>query len=85
MPGRKTDVKDCVWIAQLLEPGLIRASFVPPAPIRELRDLTERSACEWLIARSAKVVGYDYPPDLKLEGADGCPVRAIALVDRGSW
>ena len=39
-PGRKTDVKDGVWIAQLLEPGLMRASFVPPAPIRELRDLT---------------------------------------------
>ena len=40
VPGRKTDIKDCVWIAQLLEHGLIRASFVPPAPIRELRDLT---------------------------------------------
>src|SRR5439155_3248579 len=40
VPGRKTDVKDCMWIAQLLEHGLIRASFVPPAPIRELRDLT---------------------------------------------
>lgn len=40
VPGRKTDLKDCMWIAQLLEHGLIRASFVPPAPIRELRDLT---------------------------------------------
>lgn len=40
VPGRKTDVKDCVWIAQLLEHGLLRDSFVPPAPIRELRDLT---------------------------------------------
>jgi len=40
VPGRKTDVKDCVWIAQLLEHGLIRGSFVPPVPIRELRDLT---------------------------------------------
>ena len=39
-PGRKTDVQDCVWIAQLLEHGLLRGSFVPPAPIRELRDLT---------------------------------------------
>jgi transposase len=38
--GRKTDVQDCVWIAQLLEHGLLRGSFVPPAPIRELRDLT---------------------------------------------
>jgi len=39
-PGRKTDVQDCVWIAQLLEHGLLRGSFVPPVPIRELRDLT---------------------------------------------
>lgn len=40
VPGRKTDVNDAVWIAQLLECGLIRASFIPPPPIRELRDLT---------------------------------------------
>ena len=40
VPGRKTDVRDCVWIAQLLEHGLLRGSFVPPTPIRELRDLT---------------------------------------------
>lgn len=40
VPGRKTDIKDCEWIAQLLEHGLLRGSFVPPAPIRELRDLT---------------------------------------------
>jgi transposase len=40
VPGRKTDVKDCQWLAQLLQCGLLRASFVPPKPIRELRDLT---------------------------------------------
>jgi transposase len=40
LPGRKTDVKDSEWLAQLLECGLLRASFVPPPPIRELRDLT---------------------------------------------
>ena len=40
VPGRKTDVQDCAWIAQLLEHGLLRGSFVPPAPIRDLRDLT---------------------------------------------
>jgi transposase len=40
VPGRKTDVKDCEWIAQLLEHGLLRASFIPPRPIRELRELT---------------------------------------------
>jgi len=40
LPGRKTDVQDCEWLAQLLEHGLVRGSFVPPTPIRELRDLT---------------------------------------------
>jgi transposase len=40
VPGRKTDVADSVWICQLVEHGLVRASFVPPKPIRELRDLT---------------------------------------------
>jgi transposase len=40
IPGRKSDVKDAQWIADLLAHGLIRGSFVPPAPIQELRDLT---------------------------------------------
>ena len=40
VPGRKTDAKDGSWIAQLLECGLLRGSFVPPRPIREIRDLT---------------------------------------------
>jgi len=40
VPGRKTDVNDAGWIADLLAHGLIRSSFVPPAPIQELRDLT---------------------------------------------
>lgn len=40
VPGRKTDVADAAWIAQLLEHGLLRASFIPPEPIRELRELT---------------------------------------------
>ena len=40
VPGRKTDVRDSEWLAQLLECGLLQASFVPPPPIRELRDLT---------------------------------------------
>jgi transposase len=40
LPGRKTDVKDSQWIAQLLGCGLLRRSFVPPLPQRELRDLT---------------------------------------------
>jgi transposase len=40
LPGRKTDVNDATWLAQLGAHGLVRASFVPPAPIRALRDLT---------------------------------------------
>ena len=40
VPGRKTDVKDAEWLCQLLEAGLLRASFVPPKPIRALRNLT---------------------------------------------
>ncbi|MGH3131219.1 MAG: IS110 family transposase [Gaiellaceae bacterium] len=40
VPGRKTDVSDAAWLAQLLEAGLLRASFVPPKPIRALRNLT---------------------------------------------
>lgn len=40
VPGRKSDQKDAAWIADLLAHGLIRASFVPPSPIQELRDLT---------------------------------------------
>ncbi len=53
VPGRKTDVKDCQWIAQLLQHGLLRASFVPPRPIRELRDLTRQRA--QLVAERAAV------------------------------
>src|SRR4051812_47885882 len=40
LPGRKSDVLDAEWLAELLEHGLLRGSFVPPAAIRELRDLT---------------------------------------------
>ena len=40
VPGRKTDVNDAVWISDLLAHGLIRASFVPPVQIQEVRDLT---------------------------------------------
>jgi transposase len=44
VPGRKTDVKDAEWIAQLLQYGLLRASFIPPPPVRDLRDLTRQRA-----------------------------------------
>ena len=53
VPGRKTDVQDCAWIAQLLQHGLLRASFVPERPQRELRDLTRQRS--QLAAEQARV------------------------------
>jgi transposase len=53
VPGRKTDVRDCQWIAQLLQHGLLRGSFVPPKSIRELRDLTRQRS--QLVAEKAAV------------------------------
>ena len=53
VPGRKTDVKDAEWIAQLLACGLLRGSFIPPKPIRELRDLTRQRS--QLVAEKASV------------------------------
>src|SRR6202035_5756698 len=52
--GRKTDVKDCDWIAQLLEHGLLKASFVPLRPQRELRELTRQRT--QLLGDRARVV-----------------------------
>jgi transposase len=54
VPGRKSDVADCAWIAQLLEHGLLRASFVPDRPQRELRDLTRQRS--QLLGDRARVV-----------------------------
>jgi len=53
VPGRKTDVKDCEWIAQLLQCGLVQASFIPPRPQRELRELTRQRT--QLVAQRASV------------------------------
>jgi transposase len=53
VPGRKTDVKDAQWIAQLLAHGLLSKSYVPPEPIRDLRDLTRQRA--QLVAERASV------------------------------
>src|SRR5438477_8310428 len=44
LPGRKTDVRDCEWIADLLRHGLLQASFIPDRPQRELRELTRYRA-----------------------------------------
>jgi hypothetical protein len=60
VPGRKTDVKDAEWIAQLLEHGLLSPSFVPPPEIRHLRMLTryrvqlmgERWSSPWVTSQT---------------------------------
>jgi transposase len=44
VPGRKTDMKDCQWIAELLKHGLLRGSYVPSLVVRDLRDLTRTRA-----------------------------------------
>lgn len=54
VPGRKTDVKDAEWIAQLLHHGLLKGSFIPPLPQRDLRDLTRQRAN--LVREKAAVV-----------------------------
>lgn len=54
VPGRKTDVQDCQWLAQLLQAGLLKGSFIPERPQRELRDLTRHRA--QLVAEKTKVI-----------------------------
>lgn len=54
VPGRKTDVKDAEWIADLLQHGLLRPSFIPPAPHREWRELTRYRSR--LVADRARVI-----------------------------
>ena len=54
VPGRKTDIKDAEWIAQLLRHGLLRGSFIPPKPQRELRELVRHRAN--LVGRRAQTV-----------------------------
>src|SRR4051794_27238349 len=54
VPGRKTDVKDAEWIADLLAHGLLKASFIPPEPQRDLRDLTRQRTI--LVRERADVV-----------------------------
>ncbi len=54
VPGRKTDVSDAEWIAELLRHGLLRGSFVPPKPIRELRALTRHR--KTLVREKARVI-----------------------------
>jgi transposase len=72
VPGRKTDVQDSEWIAQLLEHGLLRGSFVPSAPIRELRNLT----------RYRRAFGGRYETDPSREW---CSSRIRCQAATGRW
>lgn len=68
LPGRKTDVKDCEWIAELHLHGLVRPSFIPAPQIRELRDLV-RTRTTLIADRSRQV-------NRVLQGAGRCPYQA---------
>ncbi|MDA8205667.1 MAG: transposase [Thermaerobacter sp.] len=54
MPGRKTDVTDATWIADLLRHGLLTPSFIPDKPQRELREVT-RQRTQWLAERARDI------------------------------
>jgi transposase len=89
--GRKTDVKDAEWLAQLVRHGLVRGSFVPPRPIRELRDLTRyrRTLVENQASERRRLIKLLEMADLKLAGVIsdifGVSGRAIlrALIPTG--
>ena len=68
VPGRKTDVKDAEWIADLVRHGLVRASFVPPPAIRELRDLVRlrRSLSEGLTTERNRTLKLLETANIKL-------------------
>jgi hypothetical protein len=76
LPGRKTDVADATWLAQLGAHGLVRASFVPPEPIRHLRDLTRtRTAITRERSREAQ----------RLESCSRTPGSRCPRWPRTSW
>jgi transposase len=70
VPGRKTDVKDCEWISDLARHGLIAKSFVPPRPIRDLRDLTRyrRKLSQTQAAERNRLIKLLESANIKLSG-----------------
>jgi transposase len=85
LPGRKTDVNDARWIADLLAHGLIRGSFVPPTPVQELRDLTRtRSQLVGEMSRHTQRIQKTLEDaNLKLSGvlSDTLGVTGRAILD----
>ncbi len=88
VPGRKTDVNDATWIADLLAHGLIRASFVPPTPIQELRDVTR--ARKQLVQERTRYVQRIQKvledANLKIDSfITDCLARAVARSSTAWW
>jgi len=92
MKGRKTDVKDAEWLADLVRHGLVSGTFVPPWPIRELRDLTRyrRTLVENQGSERRRLIKLLEAADIKLAGVVsdifGVSGRAIlrALIEGGT-
>jgi transposase len=79
VPGRKSDMNDATWIADLLAHGLIRSSFVPPAPIQELRDLTRsrRQLVHEIARHVLRIQKTLEDANLKMSDIGGVSGRAI--------
>src|SRR4051794_16513316 len=90
VPGRKTDVKDAEWIADLVRHGLIAKSFVPPPPLRELRELVryrrklieaqaaERNRLLWLLVYRPRLVRHLVGAYAALATGGSCSARMAA-------
>ena len=82
VPGHKTDVKDSEWIADLLRHGLLSASFIPPKPIRDLRDLVR--ARKTLVRQRAGAKGAGDRQHQAVVGGHRCIGGERAGHDRGA-
>lgn len=91
VPGRKTDVGDAQWLAELLAHGLVRSSFVPPARIQELRDLTRtrKQLVRELSQHTLRIQKVLEDANLKLASVlSSVPRRTVQWVrrdDRAGW
>ena len=85
IPGRKSDVSDAAWLAQLGAHGLLRASFIPPEPVRHLRDLTRaRSAAARDRARIVqRLEKFLESSGIKLSAVATDPTQGIGASDAG--
>jgi len=90
VPGRKSDVNDATWLADLLAHGLIRGSLVPPAPIQELRDLTRtrKQLKREIVQHTQRIERVLDEANLKvtglITGVRGVSGKAIIQVDADS-